>query len=330
MVWCKLLWKLTSKTLPQHEKDLMTWSNVTCHLGRMQTSTISTRPTNFPTQQPVASMRTFRRALQDGPSKNESMSCQLSCHVMSNFMSCHVKFHVMSCQISCHVMSCQQCQDWKKVLKFRPQTTHSECHHCHELKKAIRDAVDLKAHLVAADQLLRHLSGQWADRKVYWTSRSRAKTSRDLLVMMCDGMDKGKYHLPRWSGGRAPKQAESLSRPACEVYACLLHGHMLCVYISDCDQTSGSNLWSRWFPEHWTKPSRNRRRPLLAGPRHSKCGVTIHQRQAYMSVSCDMFHDSCLMSHDSLTCLHVSCQHFMSHVFRKSKMGSSVASPVRW
>ena len=186
-------------------------------------------------QQPVASMRTFRRALQDGPSKNESMSCQLSCHVMSNFMSCHVKFHVMSCHV-------KQCQDWKKVLKFRPQTTHSECHHCHELKKAIRDAVDLKAHLVAADQLLRHLSGQWADRKVYWTSRSRAKTSRDLLVMMCDGMDKGKYHLPRWSGGRAPKQAESLSRPACEVYACLLHGHMLCVYISDCDQTSGSNF----------------------------------------------------------------------------------------
>ena len=162
-------------------------------------------------------------------------SCQISCHVMSNFMSCHVKFHVMPCHV-------KQCQDWKKVLKFRPQTTHSECHHCHELKKAIRDAVDLKAHLVAADQLLRHLSGQWADRKVYWTSRSRAKTSRDLLVMMCDGMDKGKYHLPRWSGGRAPKQAESLSRPACEVYACLLHGHMLCVYISDCDQTSGSNF----------------------------------------------------------------------------------------
>lgn len=100
----------------------------------------------------------------------------------------------------------------------------------------------MAVHVQKADLYLRHLSGQWADRTVYWQARARAKTSKDILVMMVDGMDRGKYHLPRWTSGRAPKACESLTRPACEVYATLLHGRCLCVYISDCDQTSGSNF----------------------------------------------------------------------------------------
>ena len=100
----------------------------------------------------------------------------------------------------------------------------------------------MATHVHKADLYLRHLSGQWADRTVYWQARARAKTCKDILVMMVDGMDRGKYHLPRWTSGRAPKACESLTRPACEVYATLLHGRCLCVYISDCDQTSGSNF----------------------------------------------------------------------------------------
>ena len=131
---------------------------------------------------------------------------------------------------------------WRKVLKFRPASTHSECHICHKLKKEMREAKTLASHMSSADRYLRHLSGQWADRSVYWEARSRSKSSKDVLVMMCDGMDKGKYHLPRWTSGRAPKACESLSRPACEVYATLLHGRILCVYVADCDQTCGSNF----------------------------------------------------------------------------------------
>lgn len=131
---------------------------------------------------------------------------------------------------------------WEKVLKFRPASTHSECHVCHRLKKEMREAKTMASHVSAADRYLRHLSGQWADRTVYWQARSRAKSSKDVLVMMADGMDKGKYHLPRWTSGRAPKAAESLSRPACEVYATLLHGRTLHVFVADCDQTCGSNF----------------------------------------------------------------------------------------
>ena len=44
---------------------------------------------------------------------------------------------------------------------------------------------------------------------MYWQSRARAKTSCDILTMIGDGMDKSKYMLPRWTGGRAPKPVES-------------------------------------------------------------------------------------------------------------------------
>lgn len=197
---------------------------------------------------------------------------------------------------------------WKRVLRFRPQSTHSECHHCHRLKKAMKDAKTMREHCEAADDLLRHLAGQWADRSVYWQSRARAKTSRDVLTMIGDGMDKSKYLLPRWTGGRAPKPVESfsgrfrylfglfgnlsdvmlfcccccfflvslslsclfvsvvgslllvvcclllvvcclivssisgLSRPSCHVYACLLHGRCLAIWVSDPDQQAGSNF----------------------------------------------------------------------------------------
>ena len=85
----------------------------------------------------------------------------------------------------------------------------SECHHCHRLKKAIKDAKSMREHCEAADAFLRHLAGQWSGRAVYWQGRSRAKTSRDILRMIADGMDKSKYLLPRWTGGRAPKPVES-------------------------------------------------------------------------------------------------------------------------
>ena len=98
---------------------------------------------------------------------------------------------------------------WKRVLRFRPQSTHSECHHCHRLKKRMKDATSMREHCEAADAFLRHLAGQWSDRAVYWQGRSRAKTNRDMLCMIADGMDKSKYLLPRWAGGRAPKPVES-------------------------------------------------------------------------------------------------------------------------
>lgn len=79
--------------------------------------------------------------------------------------------------------------------------------HCHRLKKATKDAKTMREHCEAADDLLRHLAGQWADRSVYWQSRARAKTSRDILTMIGDGMDKSKYRLPRWTGGRAPVES---------------------------------------------------------------------------------------------------------------------------
>lgn len=114
------------------------------------------------------------------------------------------------------------------------------CHVCHKLRSRIRNARGVQEHADAADKLYRHLAGQFADRSVYWEFRSRSKNDGDLLCLIADGMDKSKFSLPRWAEGRTPKGLENIARPACELYSVLIHGHCICTYVTDSDQTVGS------------------------------------------------------------------------------------------
>lgn len=69
-----------------------------------------------------------------------------------------------------------------------------------------------------------HLRAQYSDRLVYWGLRLRAQLRRDILVAILDGMDHSKFTLPRWTWGRAPKDAHGLERPHLLVHVLLLHG----------------------------------------------------------------------------------------------------------
>ena len=129
---------------------------------------------------------------------------------------------------------------WKKKIKFAPPSSHSKCSVCARLKGRIQNASGIQAHADACDKLLRHLSGQFEDRACYYQCRSRARTSSDLLCIITDSMDRSKYSLPRFHRGRVPKDIENLKRPSCEMTTQIVHGVGIYTYLSDEDQTAGT------------------------------------------------------------------------------------------
>ena len=133
--------------------------------------------------------------------------------------------------------------EWEDKLRFRAVKTHAQCSQCHALKAKIRKSKDLQTHALAADQYMRHLAGVYADRQAYSQSKARAIQQRDLLVLIVDSMDKSKFMLPRYSQGITPKSLETKKRPSCELTAVILHGHGLYVWVTDPEQSKGSN-WS--------------------------------------------------------------------------------------
>ena len=132
---------------------------------------------------------------------------------------------------------------WRSKLRFRSYSTHAQCAVCHALKSRIRHAKNLHQHATAADCYMRHLSGVFSDRQVYATYKVRASQQRDIINLIVDSMDKSKFRLPRFPNGRCPKALETRKRPECEVTAALLHGRAIYVWVTDSEQSTGSD-WS--------------------------------------------------------------------------------------
>ena len=112
---------------------------------------------------------------------------------------------------------------WKDVLKFRQRTMllslvwislfvhpiyktgaqsiiprFSQCELCFHYKDAIQTAETLEQKLGALVNYRKHLAGQYADRSICWTLQQLAFDEQsDLCVMQIDGMDQGKFRLPR-------------------------------------------------------------------------------------------------------------------------------------
>ena len=77
----------------------------------------------------------------------------------------------------------------------------------------------------------------------------------DILLGIVDGMDRSKYCLPRWHHSRTPKGVEKLSRPSLDVYAVLLHGRSVNIYLTDQVQRVGASwsaeIWARSIQRVW-------------------------------------------------------------------------------
>ena len=130
---------------------------------------------------------------------------------------------------------------WKKKLRHRGTSTHTKCSVCHRLKDAIRKSTSLQSHAENADRLMRHIGGQFADRRCYWQLRERATHDRDILVLIQDSMDRTKFRLPRFTEGAVPKALDQKPRPECELTASIAHGRGIFVYITDPEQSFGTN-----------------------------------------------------------------------------------------
>lgn len=130
---------------------------------------------------------------------------------------------------------------WRKVLRFRPLSQHSACNVCSKLKSRLRHSSDIATHAHFSDLLMRHLCGQFQDRKVYWELRTRAKRELDILTVITDSMDKSKFALPRYNEGRAPKDIANLHRPTSELTAALIHGRIIFVAVGDEGTATGTS-----------------------------------------------------------------------------------------
>lgn len=130
---------------------------------------------------------------------------------------------------------------WRKKLLHRGKTTHTKCTTCHRLKAAIRKSTSLQSHAENADKYMRHIAGQYSDRRCYWQLRHRAATEKNIIVIIQDSMDRSKYKLPRFSDGVVPKALELKPRPELEVTACIVHGRGVFVWVSDPEQSFGTN-----------------------------------------------------------------------------------------
>lgn len=90
------------------------------------------------------------------------------------------------------------------------------------------------------DLLYQHLRAQFHDRCCYWQKRGLSRARGLELVIMSDGMDQGKFSLPRHPVMRS-KQFDSWSRPRLHVCATLGHGWCLNFYVSEGNLCKDSN-----------------------------------------------------------------------------------------
>lgn len=83
-----------------------------------------------------------------------------------------------------------------------------------------------------------HLRRQYDDRTLYWQSRAASRLnamspdSTQRLSVICDGMDHSKFKYPR-SLSMLSKEFDALLRPHLNMHACLAHGHMCLLALSE-------------------------------------------------------------------------------------------------
>jgi hypothetical protein len=100
---------------------------------------------------------------------------------------------------------------------------------------------------------LQHLIDQWSDRQIYWHARSLSQRiaqnavvsslTQSMLCVMADGMDQGKFRIPRTRGIKV-KGMDSFPRPALHVAGVLAHGYALHLAVSlpDVGKDANTNI----------------------------------------------------------------------------------------
>ena len=130
-------------------------------------------------------------------------------------------------------------ESFANKLAIRERTAHAVCEICvrhkYILKHLQGDRLAFKAQM---SEYARHLKRQYTDRTLYWGLRAASRLnnltadSTQELVIIGDGMDHSKFRYPR-SLCMASKQFDPFLRPHLNMYACLAHGHMALLCLSE-------------------------------------------------------------------------------------------------
>lgn len=128
-------------------------------------------------------------------------------------------------------------------MKFRASSSHSQCGQCLRHKLLLRE---MSGYIHAREEQARlfslHLKKQYADRMVYWSCRSSARSqSPTEACLILDGMDQAKFCYPRADEFKS-KELQSLARPRAHISGLIMHGRFVLFVISPANLPKDSNL----------------------------------------------------------------------------------------
>lgn len=126
-------------------------------------------------------------------------------------------------------------------MRFRKGSSHATCSECIKHKSLVQSlGHHLTARKMQQSLLYSHLQAQFADRCEYWRKRGESRCRGLQLVIITDGMDQGKFALPRHAVMKA-KTFDSWARPRLHVCATIAHGWAVNFYVSEGDLCKDSN-----------------------------------------------------------------------------------------
>ena len=136
---------------------------------------------------------------------------------------------------------------WKAVMLFRPESTHTMCRTCFELRQAIFGKHSSPAAKMESAMAWReHLRRQYEDRTIYWAWKFAAREfDCTFLCIAIDACDKAKGTWPRWPKGRLPKLPglDKAVRPRSVLWAGMAHGWCTDFLLADDDLHHGSQAY---------------------------------------------------------------------------------------
>ena len=226
-------------------------------------------------------------------------------------------------------------------MKFRQQSSHSQCSECVRRKAIIAGL----SHHIAARQMQQslmynHLRDQFADRVAYWTARGASRSGGLEIVCIQDGMDQSKFMLPRTSFMRA-KSFETFQHPKLHCAATLCHGHHLSMFLSEPDVPKDGNASCEQFM-HSLNALANDGVDLSAcslvlqadnTSREVKNGIMMRLLAALTSdglvARARLSHLRAGHSHEDIDQLFGQCAQYMKSKLRNAQSSSDVADCLR-
>ena len=110
----------------------------------------------------------------------------------------------------------------------------TECELCFQFKEGIAKARSMEIKLGELVKYRSHLASEYSDRAITWALQELGSDPLgDLLVVQVDGMDQGKFRLPRDPKLKSTASLAKFVRPRLKVHGVWLFGYSLELFVMD-------------------------------------------------------------------------------------------------